>query len=360
MELIAHLFELKFQVIIDIARSSLANGVINGSELLLTVSELLSYCLGATYGRWDIRYATGERAAPALPDPFAPLPVCPPGMLQNAQGLPAAPADVPADYPLRISWPGVLVDDAGHPEDIVERVREALQVVWGARAEAIEQEACGILGLRGLREYFRKPGLFFAEHLQRYSKSRRQAPIYWPLGTPSGSYTLWLYYQRLTDQTLYSCVNDVVEPRLALAAEQAALLARKPGRTAREEQELERLSDLEHELRELRAELLRVAAFWKPDLNDGVQITAAPLWRLFQHRPWQKRLRETWEKLEQGEYDWAHLAYRIWPERVREKCRADKSLAIAHGLEHLYVEPPAGVRKRRARTSRLDEPEEDA
>jgi hypothetical protein len=28
-----------------------------------------------------------------------------------------------------------------------------------------------------------------------------------------------------------------------------------------------------------------------------------------------------------------------WPDRVREKCRTDKSLAIAHGLEELYEEP---------------------
>ena len=67
---------------------------------------------------------------PPPPDPFAPLPICPPGMLQNAAGLPATPADVPADYPLRISWPGILVDDPGHPEDIVGRMREALAVIW--------------------------------------------------------------------------------------------------------------------------------------------------------------------------------------------------------------------------------------
>ncbi|RMD59086.1 type II restriction endonuclease subunit M, partial [Candidatus Parcubacteria bacterium] len=102
-------------------------------------------------------------------------------------------------------------------------------------------------------------------------------------------------------------------------------------------------------------ELLRVAAFWKPNLNDGVQITAAPLWRLFRHRPWQKRLRDTWEKLEAGEYDWAHLAYSIWPERVREKCKTDKSLAIAHDLEHLYVEPPQKTKKRRRRKKSQEE-----
>jgi len=28
-----------------------------------------------------------------------------------------------------------------------------------------------------------------------------------------------------------------------------------------------------------------------------------------------------------------------WPERVRDKCNTDKSLAIAQGLEELYEEP---------------------
>ncbi|MFZ1539185.1 MAG: BREX-1 system adenine-specific DNA-methyltransferase PglX, partial [Chromatiaceae bacterium] len=43
----------------------------------------VSYAVGCAFGRWDIRYATGERPAPELPEPFAPLPVCPPGMLQG-------------------------------------------------------------------------------------------------------------------------------------------------------------------------------------------------------------------------------------------------------------------------------------
>ena len=38
---------------------------------------------------------------------------------------------------------------------------------------------------------------FFPFHLQRYSKSRRKAPIYWPLATASGRYTLWIYYPSL-------------------------------------------------------------------------------------------------------------------------------------------------------------------
>lgn len=325
------------------------------SDLGYQVDTILSYLFGTILGRWDILYATGEKPAPDLPDPFAPLPICPPGMLQNAQGISAEPSDVPADYPLRISWPGILVDDEGHPEDIEHRLREVLHIIWQDRADTIEQEASQILGVHSLRDYFRKPAGFFADHLSRYSKSRRQAPIYWPLSTPSGNYTLWLYYHRLTDQTLYSCVNDFVDPKLKQVAEQVAGLQRKSGRSAKEEKILEQLSNLERELHEFRAELLRIAAFWQPNLNDGVQITAAPLWQLFQHKPWQKRLKETWVGLEAGEYDWAHLSYSIWPDRVRAKCRTDKSLAITHDLEDLYVTPPAtgGPKRGRAKQSTL-------
>lgn len=38
-----------------------------------------------------------------------------------------------------------------------------------------------------------------------------------------------------------------------------------------------------------------------------------------------------------------------WPERVREKCKTDKSLAIAHGLEDLYIEPEVAPKKTRGR-----------
>lgn len=318
-------------------------------------ASIISYTVGVVLGRWDIEFASGKKSYSQTPDPFLPLPTSQPGMLQNEQGLPAAPVDVPTDYPIRISWGGIVVDDEGHKEDIEIRIREVLQVLWKEHTEAIEQEVCQIISVRSLREYFRKPTLFFADHFKRYSKSRRAAPIYWPLSTISCSYTLWLYYHRLNDQTLYTCVNDFVDPKLKQVSEEAARLRLKKGRSAADEKELERLTDFERELKDFREELLRVAKFWKPNLNDGVEITAAPLWKLFQHKPWQKRLKETWQKLEAGEYDWAHLAYSIWPERVREKCKSDKSLAIAHNLEELYVEPPASAKKKKAKKPAVDE-----
>jgi len=91
------------------------------------------------------------------------------------------------------------------------------------------------------------------------------------------------------------------------------------------------------DLQALREELLRVARLpYKPDQNDGVLISAAPLWRLFRHKPWQKELAKCWDTLESGGYDWSHLALALRPEHVRALCRTDKSVAIAHGLEDLY------------------------
>ncbi|WPL13185.1 MULTISPECIES: BREX-1 system adenine-specific DNA-methyltransferase PglX [Thiorhodovibrio] len=324
-----------------IQREPKTGGATTAEPVRMLTENHTFFFVGTVFGRWDIRYATGERQPPELPDPFDPLPVCPPGMLQNADGLPAEPKDLPTDYPLRISWPGILVDDESYPEDIVARVREAIEVVWKDRAGAIEQEACEILGVKSLRDYFRRPAAFFADHLKRYSKSRRQAPIYWPLSTPSGRYTLWLYYHRLTPQTLYSCVNDFLDGpqgKLAQVRASRAALANKTTRTPKEEKDFATVADLDTELTAFRDQLLRIARDWQPNLNDGVQITAAPLWPLFKLPKWQKTLKDTWTKLEQGDYDWAHLALSYWPERVLRKCHQDRSLAIAHGVEQDFWE----------------------
>lgn len=304
-------------------------------------ADLLAYTLGAAFGRWDIQFATGEKAAPELPNPFAPLPVCPPGQLQNEQGLPITKEEVDRlkeegqwNCPIEIPWEGILVDDPGHPLDIEARVHHVLQIIWKDRWEAIEHEACEILGVKSLRDYFRKPAGFFADHLKRYSKSRRQAPIYWPLSTASGGYTLWIYYHRLTENTLHTALADFIDPKLRSVRAEISALRESGARRDR----LEELQDLEKELEDFRAEIERIIKLpWKPNLNDGVLITASPLWKLFRLLKWQKDLKACWEELSKGDYDWAHLAYVIWPKRVEEVCKTDRSIAIAHDLEHLCI-----------------------
>ncbi|MGR3379797.1 hypothetical protein [Roseovarius indicus] len=294
----------------------------DGAEAVDQTDGLLSWAVGVAFGRFDWRLATGEREAPPEPDPFDPLPAKSPGMLPDG----AEPFHAHS---------GILVDDQGHPNDLARLIEEVL-----ARVEAPVPA--------DVRRWLQRD--FFPLHLKQYSKSRRKAPIYWPISTSSGSYTLWLYYPSLTDQTLFTAVNDFIEPKLKQVGQDvAALRSKGSARSRDDEKTFEALQTLELELIELRDTLLAIAQTYRPNHDDGVQITAAPLWQLFRHKPWQKILKDTWAKLEKGDYDWAHLAMSYWPDRVREKCKTDKSLAIAHDLEHLYVEPDPKPTKARGR-----------
>ena len=299
-------------------------------EAIGQTDGLLSWAVGVTFGRFDWRLATGEREPPAEPDPFDPLPAKSPGMLPDG------------DAPFH-AHNGILVDDQGHPHDLPRLIEEVL-----ARADT---EAPG-----DARRWLQRD--FFPLHLKQYSKSRRKAPIYWPLSTNSGSYTLWLYYPSLTSQTLYTAVNDFIEGpngKLQQVGRELNILRDKGAARSRDDEKaFEALQALELELIELRDALLQIAPTYRPHHDDGVQIAAAPLWQLFRHKPWQKILKDTWGKLEKGDYDWAHLAMTYWPDRVRKKCETDKSLAIAHDLEHLYVELEPKAPKTRGRKKGSD------
>lgn len=285
--------------------------------------DLLCWAVGVVFGRFDWRLATKARGAPPEPAPFDPLPTKSPGML-------------PDDATPFHAYSGVLVEDQGHADDLAHLVEEVL-----AQVEAPTE--------LDVRRWLERD--FFKYHLKQYGKSRRKAPIYWPLSTNSSSYTLWFYYPSLTGQTIYTAVNDFIEPKLKQVGQDlTALRAKGSARSRADEKNFETIQVLEQELIELRDTLLEIAPTYRPNQDDGVQIAAAPLWRLFRHKPWQKLLKSTWEKLEKGEYDWAHLAMTYWPDRVREKCKTDKSLAIAHDLENLYEEPEGEPRPSRSRT----------
>lgn len=308
------------------------------------VSEVFQYSLGCLFGRWDVRHAINGVNAIIDPDP-KPKRFAAGGLTDGTKN----------NYPIKIFENGILIADENNPNDITRNINIVLAKIFKEDSELFEQDFCEILQVANLSEYINGTQGLFDHHLKRYSKSHRIAPVYWPLSTVSGTYSIWVYYHRINSQTLFTCVNDFVDPKINQIREDLSRLRIKKSRSEGEEKELSLLSDLERELNIFRGDLLEVAKFWKPNLNDGVEITAAPLWKLFQHRVWQKRLKETWQKLEAGEYDWSHLAYSIWPERVREKCKSDKSLAIAHDLEELYLEPPASAKKKKAKKPAVDE-----
>ena len=289
-----------------------------------TRTELLSWAIGVTFGRFDWRLATGEREPPPEPEPFDPLPAQSPGMLPGG------------DQPFH-AHDGILVDDRGHAHDLTRLIDDVLT--------RVEVEVP-----TKLRRWLRKE--FFPHHLKQYSKSRRKAPIYWPLSTTSGNYTLWIYYPTLTSQTLYTAVNDFVDPKLKdVAAELIRLRQKGAERSSADEDHFGELGDFASELQDFRTTLLEIAERFRPNQDDGVQITAAPLWPLFRHKPWQKVLKQTWEELAEGKYDWPHLAMAYWPERVVRSAHADRSIAIAHDLEDdLWHEVETDGKRGKART----------
>jgi hypothetical protein len=298
------------------------------------VASLLSWTMGVAFGRFDVRLATGERAAPPEPEPFDPLPVCSPGMLTGDDGLPVAAP--PPGYPLTFPTDGILVDDPGHPRDVVRSVRSVFETVFDD-ANARWHEAAELFGAPDLRSWFAHD--FFEPHIKRYSKSRRKAPIYWQLATASGLYSVWLYIHRATGDTLFRVLNDFVGPKLDHEKTKLDGLTQEAGGnpSAAQRREIEQQETFVGELQALKTEVARVAPLWKPNLDDGVILNFAPLWRLVpQSRSWQGECKKAWDKLVAGDYDWAHLAMHLWPERVVPKCIDDRSLAIAHGLEHVF------------------------
>jgi len=280
------------------------------ADIAAEVRALLSWCVGVAFGRFDVRLATGERPVPELGDPFDPLPIYSPGMLSEDPP--------PQGYPIAVDRDGILVDDEFSEDDVVRKVREVLHLLWEDRAEAIEREASDILGVRDLRDYFRRPGKggFFEDHIRRYSKSRRKAPIYWLLQSARRNYAVWLYYPRLDRDILFKAVEHYVRPRIQL---QENLLAEvRKGRDAagagaerrRLDRELEKQESFLAELVDFREKLERAARFYvepdrfDPDLNDGVVLNIAPLWELV---PWAEAKRY-WAELSSGEYGWSSIS----------------------------------------------------
>lgn len=300
------------------------------------VASLLSWALGVAFGRFDLRLATGERALPQEPEPFDALPVCSPGMVMGSDRLPLATS--PAGYSIAFPPDGILVDDSGHARDLLASVRGVFDKVFDD-PNARWHEAAELVGVRNfdLRNWFARD--FFDLHIKRYSKSRRKAPIYWQLATPSASYSVWIYVLRATQDTLFRVLNDFVDPKLQHEEAKLTRLTKDAGPhpSNAQRRELAEQETFVGELRAFKAEVARAAPLWKPDLNDGIIINFALLWRLVpQQRSWQMECRKVWDKLVAGEYDWAHLAMHLWPERVIPKCSTDRSLAIAHGLEGTF------------------------
>ena len=202
-------------------------------------------------------------------------------------------------------------------------------MIWGHRADTIEKEVCEILGVADLRDYFRRPanGGFWPDHISRYSKSRRKAPIYWLLQSSKKNYALWIYHHRLDRDILFKALLNYVEPKIRL--EEGRLDSLRSQKQASGEggkgskkldKEIEKQEDYLAELRDFAERLGRAARLefgdkekldssvtYDPDLNDGVVFNIAPLHELV---PW-KEAKAYWDDLMKGEYEWSSIGKKL-------------------------------------------------
>jgi len=236
-------------------------------------------------------------------------------MLQGTDGMPLLAA--PSSYPIGVNWDGIVADDALQGNDVVACLRQLIEAVWAGRAEAVEKETCEALNVDNIRDYLRKPGKggFWDDHISRYSKSRRKAPIYWLLQSSKKNYAIWLYYHRLDKDLLFKALVNYVEPKIRLETSRLETLrsqSASAGDSGKEAKRLaknvERQAEFLSELRDFEDKLRRAANLHlEPDLNDGVVLNIAPLHELV---PW-KEAKKYWDELMDGKYDWSSIGKQL-------------------------------------------------
>ncbi len=247
------------------------------------------------------------------------------------------------------SHDGLMVLEKGHPDDIANRVWEILRAAQGdAEAEKIIRLVSGVeFELRAALENYLL-GAFFKDHVKKY----RKRPIYWLLQSPKRTFSAYLFHERATVNTLSTLQgNRYVGGRLhRLETELADLLSRSARAEGRERANFAKrareVAEAVEDLKAFDASLSAVNQFpikdanglpatvrWKPELDDGVLLSAAPLQELAPAwKPAGTDLKKAWKELEDAKYDWTKTAMRYWPGRVLKGCKTNKSFSIAHGL----------------------------
>jgi hypothetical protein len=268
---------------------------------------LISHAVGVVFGRWAGVSAQCETQTGNGVSCFDPIP----------QKQPARNVDQAG------SSPALYCDDEQHHDDLLRHLYSVLDHWWPSSHDAVLAEMRTALGFSDLREYFRKSGKggFWSDHISRYTKSRRKAPIYWLLQSSKKNYALWLYYHRLDKDILFKALLNYVEPKVrleqsrldTLRAQKSALGddARGAKKIAKD---IERQEALLGEIKDFEEKLRRAAnldfgknldssVIYDPDLNDGVVLNIAPLWELV---PW-KEAKGYWDELLAGEYEWSSM-----------------------------------------------------
>ena len=300
--------------------------------------EMVMELVGMAFGRWDTAFAKGEKAIPAFGDVFDALPFMP-VVSQGEEPCPAQLA-VPSD--------GIMTNEEESPLCLASHVREVMAWLWGDRADDMEYELCQLIGCKSLQAYLSSPTGFFDYHFKRYTKSRRKAPIYWLLASEDGTVDYWVYYPKLSKNTLPQLIIQLREKGEQLRTRlNAALAAHDKTQETQVRAEQEQVEGMMEKLNRI------IEAGYVPNHDDGVPVTAAPLQHLVASRLWRAECEKNMELLAKGDYDWSHLAMSMYPARVAQKAKKDWCMALTHGLEHICENKPKEKKTRKKKTDAI-------
>jgi hypothetical protein len=235
--------------------------------------------------------------------------------------------------------------DSSHQEDLAYRVRKALNLMLGK--DQVNQIVTALGGEvnqvdESLRRFLERD--FFKAHVKWY----RKRPVYWLLQSPEKKYSVFVYYEQMTRDTLFlfqgnRYLGAKINATRQRIDEIRQLMHKAQGREKKQlEKDLTQLGSLLNDVEAFDQNLRNVLGArnernetvgWVPEIDDGIIINLAPLHELIPS--WKAEPNKHWEKLKAGDYDWSCTAMRYWPGRVLEKCRINKSFAIAHGTAEL-------------------------
>ena len=301
--------------------------------------EIVMELVGMAFGRWNTAYAKGEQAIPEFGDVFDALPFMP--VVSQGEAVCPVQLDVPTD--------GILTNNSDSSLCLASHVREVMHYLWADHADDMEYELCRLIGCKSLQAYLASPTGFFDYHFKRYTKSRRKAPIYWLLASEDGTVDYWVYYPKLSKNTLPQLIIRLREQQEQLRTRLNATLA------ANDKTQESQIRAEQEQVEGMMDELNRIlAAGYVPNHDDGVPVTAAPLLHLAASRPWRVECEKNMELLEKGDYDWSHLAMSMYPARVTQKAKKDWCMALTHGLEHICENKPKEKKARKKKGDNIN------
>ena len=242
---------------------------------------------------------------------------------------------------------GVAVLDPTHEDDVPRKVEHALLLILGEKqiGEVIETIGGNVHDVEASLRLFLERDFFTKVHLKWYQKR----PIYWLRQSPRKTYSLYLYHERMTRDTL-SLIRGIRylsgkinQIRHRIEETQNLLKSAESKKKKQLEKDHDTLQTQLSDLEDFDQALQRVlnaqnergeTVGWDPELDDGVILNLAPLHELIPS--WKTEPKKYWEGLANRDYDWSYTAMRYWPDRVLAKCRENKSYAIAHDRLDVY------------------------